>query len=77
MGLASFNRMRRLAAEKQKKHRDPLDHDGDGKKGGAPKPVDDAGILSALRAEYEAKLGKRPFMGWDAVELQRRMAAAG
>lgn len=74
MGLASFNRMRRLAA--QKKRRDPLDHDGDGKKGGAPKPSDDAGDLAAFRGEYEAKLGKKPFMGWDAAELQKRIAAA-
>lgn len=73
MGLASFNRMRRLAA--QKKRRDPLDHDGAGKKGGAPKP-DDAGELAALRGEYEAKLGKKPFMGWGSEELQNRIAAA-
>lgn len=36
-------------------------------------PADD---LGALRAAYEAKVGKRPFMGWDAEELKRRMTAA-
>ncbi len=72
MGLASFNRMRRLKAK-----RDSLDHDGDGRKGGAPKPADDAGELATLRAEYEAKLGKKPFMGWGSDELQNRIAAAG
>lgn len=32
--------------------------------------------LASLRAEYEAKFGKRPFMGWDAKELHNRIAAA-
>lgn len=42
---------------------DPLDHDGDGEKGGskAPEPTDD---LKALREEYREKVGKRPFPGW-------------
>ena len=57
--------------------RDTLDHDGDGRKGGAPKPADDAGELATLRAEYEAKLGKKPFMGWSADELTKRIAEAG
>lgn len=71
MGLASFNRMRRLAV--QKKRRDPLDHDGDGKKGGAPKPDDD-GDLASIRAAYEAKLGKKPFPGWSKETLLEKMA---
>lgn len=29
---------------------------------------------AALRAAYEAKFGKRPYMGWDAIELRRRIA---
>ena len=69
MGLASFNRMRRLKAK-----RDSLDHDGDGRKGGAPKPADDAGELATLRAEYEAKLGKKPFPGWSKETLLEKMA---
>lgn len=40
---------------------------------GAPKQSND---LTALRAEYEAKLGKRPFMGWDAESLREKIAAA-
>lgn len=31
---------------------------------------------SALRAEYQAMLGRRPYHGWDAAELRRRMADA-
>ena len=30
----------------------------------------------ALRAEYEAKLGKKPFGGWDADTLREKIAAA-
>lgn len=54
---------------------DPLDHDGDGKKGGstAHEPSDD---LTKLRQEYQEAVGKRPFMGWDAAELQKRIDAA-
>lgn len=37
--------------------------------------ADDA-ELDALRAEYEAKTGKRPFMGWKAEKLRDRIAAA-
>ena len=40
-----------------------------------PKPVK-AEDLTALRAEYEAKVGKRPFMGWDAAKLREKIAAA-
>lgn len=52
-----------------------FDHDGDGLPGGsiAPPPSDD---LKELRAAYTEKLGKRPFSGWDAAELQRRMDEA-
>lgn len=48
----------------------PLD---DGKAGGSTLVVGD---IKALRAEYHKKLGKRPFPGWDAEELKRRMAKA-
>lgn len=41
----------------------------------APEPAQDD--TAALRAEYEAMLGKKPFMGWDADELRKRMASAG
>lgn len=39
----------------------------------APEPDDD---MPALRAAYTEKLGKRPFAGWDAEELKRRMDEA-
>jgi hypothetical protein len=32
--------------------------------------------LSALRAEYQEKLGKRPYHGWDAEALRDKIAAA-
>jgi hypothetical protein len=54
---------------------DPLDHDGDGKKGGAPKP-EQTGDLSELRAEYERVIGRRPFMGWGAEVLRKKIAEA-
>lgn len=52
-----------------------MDHDGDGFPGGskAPPKTDD---IKAARSEYEKKMGKRPFPGWDVAELKRRMAAA-
>lgn len=56
--------------------RDPLDHDGNGVKGGIPKP-DHSDELSALRSEYQEKVGKRPFHGWDAETLKAKIADAG
>ena len=52
-----------------------LDHDGDGKPGGAvaPEPTD---RLKELRDEYRALVGKKPFAGWDEAELETRIAAA-
>ena len=64
----------RSAAGVEVRDADPLNHDGDGKKGGSPKPPE-ADDLSALRAEYQDKFGKRPFMGWDAVTLREKLAA--
>lgn len=32
--------------------------------------------LAALRTEYQEVVGKRPFMGWDQDELERRIAEA-
>lgn len=57
--------------------RDPLDHDGDGKKGGSKAPDGGKEELAALRAEYEAKLGKKPFAGWKADELHKRIEETG
>ncbi|MDV7392133.1 hypothetical protein RZS08_12290 [Arthrospira platensis SPKY1] len=50
-----------------------FDHNGDGRPGGsaAPELTDE---LAALRAEYRSVVGKRPFPGWDADEIKRRMA---
>ena len=36
-------------------------------------PIDD---IAALRAEYQAVVGKRPFMGWGADVLREKIAAA-
>lgn len=42
----------------------------------APGPVKAVDDLSGLREEYETKVGKRPFMGWDADTLREKIAAA-
>ena len=39
----------------------------------APAPAED---MTELRRDYERIVGKRPFPGWDADELKRRMAEA-
>lgn len=38
----------------------------------AEAPSDDG--MKALRDEYQQKMGKRPFNGWDVDELRERMA---
>ena len=53
---------------------DPIDHDEDGRKGGSKKQTGDD--ISALRGEYETKVGKRPFMGWDADTLRAKITEA-
>lgn len=53
-----------------------LDHDGDGEPGGSTAAEGDKEDLAALRKHYEEVLGKRPFPGWDADELNRRIADA-
>jgi len=32
--------------------------------------------IAALRAEYQAKFGKRPFNGWSAAQLKEKIAEA-
>lgn len=51
----------------------PPDQDGDGKPGGSKAPDED---VAALRVAYADKLGKKPFPGWDANELRKRIADA-
>lgn len=46
------------------------------KKRPAPAPRAAGDDLSALRAEYKAKLGKNPFNGWAADTLREKIAAA-
>lgn len=52
--------------------------EGDGKKRSSKprkgkKPIDPA--LVKLRADYTELMGKKPFGGWDAAELQKRIDA--
>lgn len=47
---------------------DPLDHDGNGKRGGSL-PDD----RTPLRAAYFEKFGKKPYMGWDAATLREKL----
>lgn len=44
----------------------------------APKadPAEPANETAALRAEYEAIVGRRPFMGWGADKLREKIAEA-
>lgn len=53
---------------------DPLDHDGDGQKGGS-KPAEEGDELTKLRADYLDVMGKRPYHGWTAEQLQEKIDA--
>lgn len=64
------------AAKEKPQKSDPMDHDLDGRKGGASKPVDAPDVMGAMRSEYEEKVGRRPFMGWDAATLKQKIADA-
>lgn len=55
--------------------RHALDHDGDGRPGGSPKP-EDTGDLAALRVQYRAKFNKQPFHGWSEDQLRQKIAEA-
>lgn len=56
---------------------DPLDHDGNGKKGGSTSGAEDAKAeVQDLREAYTEAVGKKPFAGWGADELRRRIADA-
>lgn len=48
--------------------RHSLDYEGDGR----PERTDD---LADLRAQYQELFGKRPFMGWDAAVLHKKIDA--
>lgn len=50
-----------------------FDHDSDGRPGGSKKQPND---LTALRKQYFETLGKRPFNGWDAETLAKKIAEA-
>ncbi len=50
---------------------DPLDHDGDGQKGGSKAPE-----LDALRADYQETVGKRAYHGWDIETLKAKIVEA-
>lgn len=52
---------------------DPLDHDGNGKKGGSAKQPPSAELVQA-RADYRAAFGKAPFGAWGVDEIRKRIA---
>lgn len=58
-------------AAPKRARRPQLDHDNNGTAGGSKTPAED---LTALRAEYQEKVGKRPFNGWDAATLREKIA---
>lgn len=43
---------------------------------GAP-PIAHVDDLAALREQYQAAVNKKPYHGWDADELRKRIAEAG
>lgn len=49
-----------------------FDPDGNGAAGGSSAPG--GGDVPALRQEYEKAIGKKPFPGWNAEELRKRIA---
>ena len=67
-GRATINEARKKAGLSA------LDHDGDGRPGGSKAGAGED--MQKLRADYQEVVGKRPFPGWDAAELQRRMKEA-
>lgn len=64
-----------VPADVAKKAKAALDHDDNGKPGGSKKQPA-TGDIKALRAEYEKKLGKKPFNGWDIATLREKIGAA-
>lgn len=75
-GYLDLLRAARTVDVKPAGNADPLDHDGDGKKGGSKSADGDKDELARLRADYQEIVGKRPFNGWDTDELQRRIDEA-
>lgn len=43
----------------------------------ASDPAPGADDLAALREQYQAAVGKKPYHGWDADELRKRIVDAG
>jgi hypothetical protein len=41
-----------------------------------PPPVPSHDEITMLRAEYQRRFGKRPYMGWDEAQLREKIAAA-
>ena len=56
--------------------RDPLDHDGDGRKGGSLPASAANDEVKRLRAEYTDLTGKRPHHLWKAPRLQSEIDTA-
>ena len=55
---------------------DPLDHDGDGRKGGSA-PAAQSDELTTLRAEYQDRFSKKAYHGWSAEELRQKIDIKG
>lgn len=74
-GLIADDFKESMLDEKPTTDKPQLDHDGDGKAGGSTSGGTGDDMVT-LRDQYKSVLGKRPFNGWDADELRRRMAEA-
>jgi hypothetical protein len=59
-------------AKSEPRKRNPLDHDLNDKAGGSTTPE----AMAKLRADYLEVVGKKPFPGWGAAELQKRIDEA-
>lgn len=55
---------------------DPLDHDGDGKKGGSLPSGEPDAEIERLRSEYTDLTGKKPHHLWKAPRLQTEIDKA-
>lgn len=62
--------------EGETKKSDPLDHDGDGKKGGSKPAADADDELQTLRDEYSELTGKKPHHLWKAERLRAEIDKA-
>lgn len=65
-----------ITTRKFNPQRDPLDHDGDGKKGGSVPAGDPSDAIAKLRAEFKELTGKDAHARWGEARLQAEVDRA-